>query len=101
MDIKISEDNGKKYVYFIGNLDGNSSNEAASKVTALVDEGVKLVINMTECTYVSSAGLRALLMIGKTVKMKGGSMKFENLCDEVADVMKMTGFAEIFKDFEQ
>ena len=49
-----------------------------------------------KCTYVSNAGLRAMLMIAKTVK----SRKVKIICaatEEVTDVMKMTGFIKMLK----
>lgn len=99
MDIKFSEKDGVKYAKFIGNLDGNSSEKASGEVIENLNDDISLIIDMTECTYVSSAGLRALLLIGKNVKMKNGTMKFVNLCDEVTDIMEMTGFAGMFKSF--
>lgn len=100
MEIKINNDKGIKNIIFIGNLDGNSSEQTVNTVIKEIDENIKLVIDMTMCTYVSSAGLRALLMIGKNVKMKSGTLKFLNLSDEVKDVMEMTGFLSIFMNFE-
>lgn len=55
---------------------------------------------MAECPYVSSAGLRTLLTIGKSVKLKKGQMHIINLVEEVKEVMEMTGFGNIFKEFE-
>ena len=56
---------------------------------------------MSECPYVSSAGLRTLLTIGKKVKINKGHMNIINLSEEVKDVMEMTGFGGIFKEFEE
>ena len=100
MEIKISNNNEIKNIILIGNLDGNSSEQTANTIINEIYENIKLVIDMTMCTYVSSAGLRALLMIGKNVKMKSGTLKFLNLSDEVKDVMEMTGFLSIFMNFE-
>ena len=53
-----------------------------------------LVLNFKELEYISSAGLRILLGAEKKMK-KVGSMKLTNVCDEVMEVLEMTGFADI------
>ena len=100
MDITITIKDGIKTLELNGRLDGVSSEEAAQKMLAEIDDNVNLVIDMTNCQYVSSAGLRVLLMVGKRIKMQSGTMKFINLCEEVEEVMEITGFGEIFKGFE-
>ena len=53
-----------------------------------------LVLDFAGLEYISSAGLRVLL--GSQKKMKQiGMMKLINVCDEVMDVLEMTGFADI------
>ena len=53
-----------------------------------------LVLDMKGVEYISSAGLRVLL--GAQKKMKGsGSMKLTNVCEDVMEVLEMTGFADI------
>lgn len=47
--------------------------------------------------YVSSAGLRALLLGYKTATSKGGSMILKHVSDTVMDVFKMTGLSNILE----
>lgn len=100
MVVNVVKDSGKVHVELIGDLDGRSSNEVTEEVIGLVTDQVKLVIDMKQCLYVSSAGLRTLLTIGKSVRTKSGEMHITHLNEEVKEVMEMTGFAGIFKDFE-
>ena len=100
MNIDIKEEKNRKVVGIIGNLDGNTSEEARDKILAAVEDGTNLTLDMQECPYVSSAGLRTILTIGKSIKLVGGEMDIINLSDEVRDVMDMTGFSTIFKTFE-
>jgi len=44
---------------------------------------------------VSSAGLRVLLMGGKTAKAKGASMTLPGVSEEIMEVLEMTGFADM------
>lgn len=53
-----------------------------------------LTLDLQELVYISSAGLRVLL--GAQKKMQAiGSMKLKNVCEEVMEVLEMTGFADI------
>lgn len=100
MDICINEKNGRKFVSLDGNLDGISSDDVVTRLIEIIEDEIKLTLDMSKCLYVSSAGLRAILTIGKSVKMAKGEMQIINLCDEVKDIMNMTGFSDIFKTFE-
>lgn len=101
MEIDIKDINGKKYITLNGKLDSNCSNEVTEKILNTVKENPNIVIDMKDCSYVSSAGLRTLLTIGKTIKMKSGCMNIINLVDDVKEIMDMTGFGSIFKSFEK
>ena len=100
MDVVCKEVNNKKYIKLNGNLDGLSSNEVKDKILKEIKNDSEIVIDMENCPYVSSAGLRTLLTVGKSIKMKNGHMSIINLVDEVKDIMDITGFANIFKSFE-
>ena len=53
-----------------------------------------LSLDFNGLEYISSAGLRVLL--GAQKKMKSiGPMKLFGVCDEVMEVLEMTGFADI------
>lgn len=100
MDIGISNENGGKLVRLNGDLDGHTSDQVTKALQELIVPEVRLIIDMEGCPYVSSAGLRTLLTIGKNAKMNNGEMQIINLKEEVRDVMVMTGFSSIFKGFE-
>ncbi len=100
MEINIKNIDNKKYIELIGKLDGNCSNEVTDKVLDVLNENKNIIIDMSDCPYVSSAGLRTLLTIGKNIKLNKGHMNIINLAEEVKEVMEMTGFGSIFKEFE-
>ena len=54
-----------------------------------------LIFDLKQLEYVSSAGLRTLLMAQKTMN-KLGSMKVTNVCEEVFEIFEITGFSDIF-----
>ncbi|SIO28729.1 STAS domain-containing protein [Halodesulfovibrio marinisediminis] len=58
-------------------------------------DGSKTVINFENVSYISSAGLRSILMLMKKVKMQRGEIIFCNLSSTIYDVFKISGFLSI------
>ena len=80
-----------------GRLDTTTAPELESYMSGVLGgaEPVKeLVIDMEKLEYVSSAGLRVLLSLQKTMN-KQGSMVVRNASDEVKEIFEVTGFADI------
>ena len=74
-----------------GRLDTTTAPEFDSFVKDL--EGVStLNINCKKLVYLSSAGLRVLLVAHKKMN---GEMKLTNVCELVMEVLELTGFADI------
>lgn len=53
-----------------------------------------LVVDLEKLEYISSAGLRVMLMAQKLMNSKG-EMKVINVCEAVKEVFDITGFADI------
>jgi len=82
-----------------GNLDGTTAEFTQEKLLQLLTPNCELIIDMAKCPYVSSAGLRVLLMTAKQLTRIGGAGVFAGLSEEVRDVMEMTGFSSIFESY--
>lgn len=95
MEIKVLEE-GKPYaIALVGRLDTNTSPELEEFVGGLYDKGVAdIAVDMAECSFVSSAGLRVIVAMQKHAAA-GGSLVFRNVVPEVMDVFQMTGFDNI------
>ena len=79
-----------------GRVDTNTSPELQDQILKAFQKGNHLVLDFIELDYISSAGLRALLLGHKTASAKGGSMKLINVNDDVMEILEDTGFADIF-----
>ena len=81
-------------------LSGELNNLTAPELTALLDRELggmqALVLDFTECDYVSSAGLRVLLATYKQMKAANGSMALANVGENFKDVLKNTGLDAVF-----
>jgi len=83
-----------------GSLDGNTVNDAQEKIMPLLaSNSILLVLDLKGCGYISSAGLRLLLMAAKQLSSQEGILVLSGLSDEIKDVMEMTGFNNFFKTF--
>lgn len=78
-----------------GRVDTTTSPELQKAVLLAFQKGSRLILDFTKVEYISSAGLRALLIGQKTANSKGGSMKLTNVNDAVMSVLEMSGFANI------
>ena len=54
-----------------------------------------IILDFANVQYVSSAGLRALLIGQKTAASKGGAMELRNVSDMVMSVLNSVGFSKI------
>jgi anti-sigma B factor antagonist len=94
MTIEIKRNAEKITIALGGRLDTTTA-PALDKTINNDIEGVKnLVLDFKELEYISSAGLRVLLGAQKKMN-KVGSMKLINVCEDVMEVLEMTGFADI------
>ena len=100
MEIKTETRDGITIVEIVGNIDSNTAPQAQGIIMPLIDLNCLLVLDMEQCHYVSSAGLRVLLMIAKLLATKGGQCALVNVSDEVNDVMEITGFLSFFKTYD-
>ncbi|UAL08191.1 MAG: STAS domain-containing protein [Candidatus Methanogranum gryphiswaldense] len=78
-----------------GRLDTFTAQRFLNDVEPLLADADRVVIDLKDLQYISSAGLRAILAIQKRIGPKGGSVRIENACDFVAEVLSMTGFQEL------
>lgn len=94
----VNSDNGDKMVLAIeGRVDTNTAPTLQEAILAAFQKKNNIEVNFLDVAYVSSAGLRALLIGQKTAQSKGGSMVITNVSDTVMEVFSVTGFKSILK----
>jgi anti-anti-sigma factor len=78
-----------------GRIDTTTSPELQDEMMKSFQKGNHLILDFEEVEYISSAGLRVLLMGQKTVDAKDGYMKILHVNDVVKEVFDMTGFSSM------
>ena len=96
MEISKLEQGSELIVSIKGRLDTNAApmlDEEMEK--SLVDGVSQLIIDMAECDYVASSGLRVILGAQKKMNSLRGTMVVRNVVSDVMEVFEMIGFADI------
>ncbi len=89
---------GNVYLISIGgNLDAYSVNDVESKLNSLIDSGhVRLVVSLDKLEYISSSGLRVLLVTLKKVRKQQGDIILACLKPNIKEVFDISGFTQLF-----
>lgn len=96
MDIKRTARGNVTIIEITGKLDSNTSPAAQQTVMPLLDAG-PVVVDAGRLEYVSSAGMRMLLLAAKRLAVKNRKAILSGVSAEIQDIMKMTGFDHMFE----
>ncbi|UCC38994.1 MAG: STAS domain-containing protein [Candidatus Aminicenantes bacterium] len=101
MEIKIRKEENALIVSVAGRMDAVSAPEFGKICEEWIakDENT-LIIDFVDLDYLSSSGLRSLLVIGKKLKTKNGSIYLAALKNDIKEVFEISGFDSIFPIFE-
>ena len=78
-----------------GKVDANSSQELQNEILKAFQKCPSIILNMQDVPYISSAGLRALLIGQKTAGSKGGKFLIINASESVVEVLRVTGLQKV------
>jgi anti-sigma B factor antagonist len=91
----IKTQNGSELVISLeGRLDTTTAPELDQVLKASLEETTSLIFDLEKLVYISSAGLRSLLVAQKAMNKKG-TMKIKNVTQPIMEVFTVTGFADI------
>lgn len=76
-------------------MDTNTSPQLQERLLKAFQKGSRVILDLEQVEYVSSAGLRALLIGQKTAGSKKGSMKLIHVQEAVQEVLDLSGFSAI------
>ena len=95
MQITETRDNEVITIAIEGRVDTNTSPQVQDAILKSFQKVNQVVLDFAQCSYVSSAGLRALLIGQKTASSKKGTMKLVNVPEILMNVLQMSGFVNI------
>ncbi len=96
MEINLKNHEAVMVAELTGDIDAKTAPEVRDKVLPLIVPGSKILLDLTKVPYLSSAGLRVLLLLYRQVSSKDGKIVLVGLSEEITDIMAITGFLDFF-----
>ncbi len=96
IEINIKTVEEVKVVELSGDIDANTAPDVQKEVVPLAVSNSKILMDMTNVPYMSSAGLRMLLSLYRQTQAKEGKLVLVGLSEELQDTMSVTGFLDLF-----
>lgn len=101
MEITTRQEKEKNIVTVKGRIDGVTAPEFERYLFELISQGTRnFIVNLDGLEYISSAGLRSIIVIAKKLKTLEGNIYFTGIKGAVEEVFKISGFYSIFKIYD-
>ena len=96
MAINIERDGGTVIAKIDGRLDGANAQEFQGDLTDSIEAGDRAVIlDFENLSYISSAGLRVILITAKALRRQNAELAVCSLSDPIREVFEISGFDQI------
>src|SRR5262249_1901418 len=80
---------------------GEGDMQIKERIRDLLADGQKrILLNLSEISYIDSAGLGALISCYTTTNREGGSLKLVNLTKRIQDLLAITKLITVFDTFD-
>jgi anti-sigma B factor antagonist len=96
MKLKTSEENDILTVRLEGSLDAKTAPEAREQLQRFLAANSKLILDFSNVDYLSSAGLRLLLLLYRELMARKGKLVLLGVSEDIRTVMSHTGFLSFF-----
>ena len=81
-------------------VDGANARAFQDALQAVIEDTDRaVVIDLGQLTYISSAGLRVILLVARTLQRQDGSLAVCSLSDPVREVFQISGFDQIIQTY--
>ena len=96
MAITAERDNEVLIVNVEGRLDGTNAQEFQSDLTSTIsDQDRAVLLDFQQLSYISSAGLRAILITAKALERRNAKIAVCSLSPSLLEVFQVSGFDRI------
>ena len=97
MTIKLINRGTEGELLLVGRLDAVTAPEAEALFLQMAERFDKLILNMEQLQYISSAGLRVLKKTYMATVRKSGDLELRYVNKMVMEVLEMTGFSGLLR----
>lgn len=100
MEISQRKQNGIAIVELKGKLDTLACPELEKKLCDIITETeCRFLVDFSQLDFISSSGLRVLLIVAKQLKCANGKIVLCGLKKNIKEVFDIAGFSQLFKIF--
>jgi len=96
MDVNVKRVEGATVIELKGRIDGHTAPKIEPQILPLIQPESKIVLDMTQVTYISSVGLRMLAATYQQASSNDGRIVLAGLSERIRDTMTITGFMRYF-----
>ncbi|SEH23350.1 MULTISPECIES: STAS domain-containing protein [unclassified Selenomonas] len=100
MNITEKKQNNWLVLALTDRLDTQTAPELEQVAMGKLGDGVQMALELSELQYISSAGLRVLLMIMKKAKAAGGKAALVGVGGMVGEILEESGIDAFFEQYE-
>jgi anti-sigma B factor antagonist len=100
MEITTARQEDLAIVSIHGSIDALTAGQLSDTLHAQIDEGdSRIIADLAQVEFMSSAGLRAILGVLKQTRQNGGDLRLAAPQPGVEKVLKLSGFTSILKTY--
>jgi anti-sigma B factor antagonist len=97
MKIDVGRQPTHALIAFEGAIDGKTAPEVQGAIAPILGEFSVVVLDLSKVGYMSSAGLRVLLLVHRQLVAKKGRPILVGLSESLTETMRVTGFLQFFE----
>ncbi|SFC86671.1 STAS domain-containing protein [Butyrivibrio sp. YAB3001] len=96
LNTQMSSEDGILTVTLEGRLDALTASDFSDELQDAIEDKTGLILDFEELEYISSAGLRTVLVAQQTLEDKGyDNVKVINANESIKEIFEDTGFSDI------
>ncbi len=96
MKVTLSQENHVNVITIEGSIDGKTAPLVRQEIEPALETGLRVILDLSKVDYLSSAGLRLLLLIYREFTAKKGKLILLGVSEDIRTVMSHTGFLNFF-----
>lgn len=96
MKVSVNPQGNISTIALEGSIDGKTAPLVREELRPVLENATNVILDMSSVNYLSSAGLRLLLLIYREFTAKKGKLVLVGVAPEIQSVMSHTGFLSFF-----
>lgn len=100
MEVIETSAGGTTTLRIVGRVDSSVSEQLEQKVLAVVSRDDRIVLDLRDTNYVSSAGLRSFILFAKHAHSRNRMIALCGIHEEIAEIFDLAGLLQLFTIYD-